>query len=126
MLKGVPQDNGRRLLTACQVRNTTPNLQKYNLELRSSKQAVTNEQIINTIKQRILPLFDASSSVAVVASSPNKAGEIKDSLAKYGFEVEERTLAISPEEMEDDDVDMEGDSESDASGSDDDSHMVSR
>lgn len=60
----------------------------------------------------ILPLFDPASSIAIVVSSPAKAGEIAEKLGAAGFEVESRALQDDGEGS---------DSEGDESGSGSDS-----
>jgi len=55
-------------------------------------QPVTVEQIRETIRKYILPLFNAQTSAAFVTSGPGKANEIKDALENIGFVVESRTL----------------------------------
>ncbi len=76
-------------------------------------QKVTVDEVRRMLKSYILPIFDPKTSVAVVVSSPAKAGEISSDFDKAGFKVEERTI----EQDEDTDEDMDGDGESD-SGSD--------
>jgi hypothetical protein len=77
-------------------------------------QSVTNDQIKDAIRKYILPLFDSSSSVAIVVSSPAKADEIKKSLEGVGFDVEARELSVNPDELkgEEDESGSESDSES--------------
>lgn len=48
-----------------------------------------------------MPLFDPSSSVAVVVTAPSKVDQTFDELNKAGFVVERRTLDFDPEELED-------------------------
>ncbi|KDQ20880.1 hypothetical protein BOTBODRAFT_26896 [Botryobasidium botryosum FD-172 SS1] len=71
-LKSVPQDHGRRTLEA---------LQK-----------ITVSDVRDAIGKYILPLFNSSSSIAVVVSGPAKVDEIAKGLMSVGFEVEKRTL----------------------------------
>ncbi|TFK57173.1 hypothetical protein OE88DRAFT_1650788 [Heliocybe sulcata] len=78
-LKGLPQD--------------------YNVKLLEKYQAVTKQDVLASLKDHFLPLFDPSSSVAVIATAPGKAGPISDELSKLGFQVEKRTLQVDPEEM---------------------------
>ncbi|KAG9126853.1 hypothetical protein FRC07_001710 [Ceratobasidium sp. 392] len=82
VLKEVPQDHGRQLLT--------------------SIQAVDLEGVRAALKTHVLPLFDPETSVAVVASSPSKATDISDGLKGSGFAVELRTLDFSGDEEADD------------------------
>lgn len=88
----MPQDHGRQLLTSIQA-----------VDLASVRAA---------LKTYILPLFDPSTSIAVVASSTSKANDIADGLKGSGFDVESRTLDFSGDE----DMDDSG-SESGSSGS---------
>ncbi|KAF8337466.1 Metalloenzyme, LuxS/M16 peptidase-like protein [Cantharellus anzutake] len=88
VLRDVPQDFGQLFLQ--QIRG------------------VTKEEVQESIRKYILPLFDASSSVAVVVSAPSKAGEIKDSLTALGYEVEARTLDVRQEDLDAMEVDESG------------------
>jgi hypothetical protein len=72
------------------------------------------------LEKYIVPLFNPKSSVAVVASAPGKCGDIAKGLREYGFEVETRSLEMSPE-----DEDFEGGSES-GSGSETDESEPAR
>jgi len=72
----------------------------YGREMLETLQPVTVEQIRETIKTYILPLFDAKTSAAFVVSAPGKADEIKGALEDVGFVVERRTLEIPDDEME--------------------------
>jgi len=105
VLKEVSQDFGRRLL--------------------EQLQGVTIAEVQEAIRTYVLPLFDSSSSIAVVVSSPNKADEIKESLEGVGFDVEARTLNVPVDELMEADDDSDSDGEDD-SGSDSDSSMASR
>jgi len=80
-LKGVPKD--------------------YGVELLKKYQGITKEDILQTLKKYFLPLFDPSSSVAIVVTAPSKAEEIGIGLQSLGFEVTQRELAVDPEELED-------------------------
>lgn len=75
-LKGVPQDWQRQLL------------KKY--------QTVSKDDVIAALRNYFLPLFDASSSVAVVVTAPSKSQEIGNDLAAAGFLVEQRTVDAEP------------------------------
>jgi len=66
-------------------------------------------------KSIFLPLFDSSSSVAVVVTAPGKAEEIGDGLKAIGFDVEQRVLEVDPSEMEEDNEDESDGSDSDSS-----------
>ncbi|KAG9104560.1 hypothetical protein FRC06_001340 [Ceratobasidium sp. 370] len=82
VLKNVPQDHGRQLLT--------------------SIQAVDLQSVRTALKTHVLPLFDPATSIAVVVSSPSKAADISDGLKSSGFDVELRTLDFSGDEDIDD------------------------
>jgi len=71
-LKGVAPDHGRRQLEAIY--------------------AVTVDDVKATLKKYILPIFEPSTSFAVVASSPAKAEETKEQLRKAGFDVESKVM----------------------------------
>ncbi|KXN89943.1 hypothetical protein AN958_04947 [Leucoagaricus sp. SymC.cos] len=96
-LKGVSKDHGVELL------------EKY--------QDITKEHILDTLKKYFLPLFDPSSSVAIVVTAPSKAEEIGSGLHSLGFEVTQRELAVDPEDLVDSvpDGDSQSYSESDDS-----------
>lgn len=50
--------------------------QDYNVQLLEKYQEVTIDDVRAAISKRFLPLFDPSSSVAVVVSAPGKVDEI--------------------------------------------------
>jgi len=105
VLRSVPQDFGRQLLQQIQ--------------------SVTKEQVRESIQKHISPLFDASSSVAVVVSTPSKTLEIKDGLESFGFEVETRALDVPQEELDMMDVDESDSGSESESGSNSDDSMLS-
>jgi Zn-dependent M16 (insulinase) family peptidase len=78
VLKDIPMDHGRRLL--------------------EKMQAVTIDEVKRMLKQYVAPLFDPFSSVAVVVSAPGKCDSISEGLQSVGFEVERRTLELTPED----------------------------
>lgn len=84
----------------------------YNIELLSKYQDITKEDILQILKKYFLPLFDPSSSIAVVVTAPSKAEEIGSGLQALGFEVSQRELAVEPEELEGSESESEIDSES--------------
>jgi len=86
--------------------------QNHNVELLEKFQAVTKEDVLAALRKHFLPLFDASSSVAVVVTAPSKAAEIGEGLSAIGFEVRQRALEADPDEDDD------SESGSDESGSD--------
>ncbi|EGF99466.1 zinc metalloprotease [Melampsora larici-populina 98AG31] len=77
-LKGVQKDASRQLL------NKTKD--------------ITTDQVLKSIEKYFLPIFDARSSVAVVASSPSKAESTASSLKAAGYQVEQRELNVTAEE----------------------------
>jgi len=90
-LKGVPQNHGRELL--------------------EKMQNVTVEEVKETLKKYVLPIFDPATSIAVVVSSPAKADEISENFSKVGYEVERRTLDVgADEEIDDEESGSEGSS----------------
>lgn len=72
----------------------------YGVELLDKFQAITREDIVKTLRQSFLPLFDPSSSVAIVVTAPSKAEEIGTGLQSLGFDVTHRELAVDPADME--------------------------
>jgi Zn-dependent M16 (insulinase) family peptidase len=80
-LKGVPKD--------------------FQVDLLEKYQSVTKDDVLAALRTHILPLFDSSSSVAVVVTAPSNADQIGQGLRSAGFDVAERTLEIDPEEDDD-------------------------
>jgi Zn-dependent M16 (insulinase) family peptidase len=93
--------------------------QNHNIELLEKYQNVTKEDVLHALKTYFLPLFSPLSSVAVVVTAPAKAQETEDELAKIGFEVEQRSLNIDPDE-EGEFSESGGESDSDAMSEDND------
>jgi len=87
------------------------------VELLSKFQDVTKEDILRALKDFFLPLFDPSSSIAIVVAAPSKSEEIGAGLQTLGFEVSQRELAVEPEELEDSVSESETGSESDSDSS---------
>lgn len=93
--------------------------QDFTMKMLERYQKVTIEDVNNVLRKYYLPLFDPSSSVAVVVTKPSKAQEIGQGLDARGFEVEQRRLfggeteeaTDEDEEATDEDV---GQSESDS------------
>ncbi|KAJ7293661.1 Metalloenzyme, LuxS/M16 peptidase-like protein [Mycena rebaudengoi] len=73
--------------------------QTHQVDLLEKYQVVTKEDVLTVLKKYFLPLFDASSSVAIVVTAPSKVDEIAEGLTGTGFEVTKRTLEIDPEEL---------------------------
>ena len=74
-------------------------------------QAITKDDVLEALRKYFLPLFESSSSVAVVVTAPSKANQIGEDLTDVGFEVEQRSMEINPSEFEED---SESDSGSDS------------
>lgn len=64
------------------------------------------------MKEHILPLFDAKTSVAVVVTSPGKVKVTKEGLEKLGFKVEERSVGNIEEGDEESEDESGSESES--------------
>lgn len=79
----------------------------HQVNLLEKYQTVSKEDVLGAFRTHFLPLFDSSSSVAVVVTAPSKAEQIGEGLTNIGFEVEQRTLEV------DEDSDGETDSEDD-------------
>jgi len=73
----------------------------HQIELLQKYQAVSKEDVLQAFRKHFMPLFDPSSSVAVVVTAPSKIDQAFDGLNKAGFVVERRTLDFDPEELED-------------------------
>ena len=71
----------------------------YQIDLLEKYQAVTKDDVLSALKIYFLPLFDPSSSIAVVVTGPAKADEIGAGLKAVGFEVTQRVMEIDPIEM---------------------------
>ena len=82
--------------------------QTHNIDLLPRFQSITKSDVLAALKKYFLPLFDAETSVAVVATAPGKVRSTMDGLTKLGFEVEERSAGA----IEDDGSESESDSES--------------
>lgn len=72
----------------------------YQIDLLEKYQAVTKNDVLSALKIYFLPLFDPSSSIAVVVTPPGKADEIGAGLKATGFEVTQRVMEINPIERE--------------------------
>lgn len=60
---------------------------------------MTIEEVAAALKKYLLPVFDPTTSIAVVASAPGKVDEIARGLAEDGFQVEKRELDVDPDEL---------------------------
>ncbi|KAI0348495.1 hypothetical protein BDW22DRAFT_1404375 [Trametopsis cervina] len=90
--------------------------QNFNVELLEKYQAVNRDDVLKALEKYFLPLFDPSSSAAVVVTAPSKAEEIGAELKTRGFDVEQRTLELGADEDSDgsdsgSDSEMDTDSE---------------
>jgi hypothetical protein len=78
---------------------------------------VNLSEVKESLRKYVLPLFDPSTSVAVVVSAPSKTDEIAQGLESVGFTVEKRTIEVSPDELGSDGTGSDGsEDESDSSG----------
>lgn len=85
--------------------------QRFNVDLLEKYQAVTKEDVLDSLKRYCLPLFDPKTSVVISVTAPGKADEVSKGLKDAGFEVERRTLEVDPDEGgEDEDSDESGSS----------------
>ncbi|KAL0951071.1 hypothetical protein HGRIS_007809 [Hohenbuehelia grisea] len=75
--------------------------QNHQVELLEKYQNITKDDVLSAIRTYFSPLFDPSSSVAVVVTAPSKAQDISQGLTTAGFEVESRSLHFNPDELED-------------------------
>lgn len=89
----------------------------HQIDLLEKYQAVTKDDVLSVIKTHFLPLFDPSSSVAVVVTAPAKADEIGAGLKAMGFEVTQRVMETDSNNSENDE--STGDDESNSESSSD-------
>lgn len=89
----------------------------YQIDLLEKYQAVSKEDVLQAFRKHLIPLFDPSSSVAVVVTAPSKVDQVFDGLNRAGFVVEQRTLDFDPDELNDDDEDDEGGEETESEDS---------
>ena len=88
----------------------------YQIDLLEKYQAVTKDDVLGALKTYFLPLFDPSSSIAVVVTAPAKADEIGTSLKAKGFDVTQRVMEFDPIDMENsEDGETSGEASSDSS-----------
>ncbi|KAF8898648.1 Metalloenzyme, LuxS/M16 peptidase-like protein [Infundibulicybe gibba] len=91
--------------------------QRHQIDLLEKYQRVSKEDVLAALRTHFLPLFDSSSSVAVVVTAPSKVDQTQAGLEKAGFQVERRSLEIDPAELEEGASDSEGDdSDEDSDG----------
>jgi hypothetical protein len=79
-------------------------------------QAVTKQDVLDSLRTYFLPLFDPSSSVVVSVTAPGKADEICQGLQAAGFEVERRTLEADADGEESGSEDSESGSDGSSDG----------
>ncbi|KAF7306997.1 hypothetical protein MIND_00492500 [Mycena indigotica] len=87
--------------------------QNHQVDLLEKYQDVTTADVLAIFRKYFLALFDASSSVAMVVTSPGKVESIVEGLTETGFTVEKRTLVVDPSDMEVDESGSESESDSD-------------
>ncbi|KAG6820112.1 hypothetical protein H0H93_005259 [Arthromyces matolae] len=92
--------------------------QTHQIDLLEKYQAVSKEDILAALQKHFLPLFEASSSVAVTVTAPGKAHEIGEGLQKVGFDVEQRVLEVDSDGLEADEEFESGSSSDSHSDSD--------
>jgi len=74
----------------------------HQIDLLEKYEKVTKADVLSALRTRFLPLFDPSSSIAVIVTAPGKAEEIGEGLKGIGFEVTQKVMEIDPSEMEED------------------------
>lgn len=85
----------------------------HQVDLLEKYQAVSKKDVLAALAKYFLPLFDSSSSVAVVVTTPSKAEQLGEGLESIGFKVEQRTLEVDLNELQDSDSNSGSDSEDD-------------
>ncbi|KAH9858191.1 Metalloenzyme, LuxS/M16 peptidase-like protein [Lenzites betulinus] len=93
--------SGRAALTSFVNQGLKGVSQNFNIELLEKFQDITKEDVLAVLRRYFLPLFDASSSVAVVVTAPSKAEQVTQDLGKAGFDVAQKTLQVEADEDED-------------------------
>jgi hypothetical protein len=88
----------------------------HQIDLLEKYQAVTKDDVLSVIKTHFLPLFDPSSSVAVVVTAPAKADEIGAGLNAKGFEVTQRVMETDSNVSENDETAEDDGTDSGSSG----------
>ncbi|KAG8846449.1 hypothetical protein FRB91_000790 [Serendipita sp. 411] len=74
--------------------------QTWEQDVLAKLKVVTPSQVIDAMRRYVLPIFDPTSSVAVVACAPGKVDDIATGLTSEGFDVEKRTLDIDTDELD--------------------------
>ena len=75
----------------------------HQIDLLEKYQKVTKADVLSALETYFLPLFNASSSVAIVVTAPGKAEEIGEGLKGLGFEVTQKVMEIDDSELEEGD-----------------------
>jgi hypothetical protein len=70
------------------------------IDLLEKYQAVTKDDVLSALRTHFLPLFDPSTSVAVVVTAPAKADGIGEGLKAIGFEVTQRVMEVDSTDTE--------------------------
>jgi Zn-dependent M16 (insulinase) family peptidase len=74
--------------------------QDYQVKQLEKYHTITKDQVLAALQKYVLPLFDASSSLALVVTAPAKADSITDSLTEGGYKVERRAVEVGPGEAD--------------------------
>ncbi|KAG8805588.1 hypothetical protein FRC17_005444, partial [Serendipita sp. 399] len=75
--------------------------QTWEQDVLAKLKAVTPSEVIEAMRRYVLPIFDPTSSISVVACAPGKVDDIATGLTSEGYEVEKRTLDVGADELED-------------------------
>jgi Zn-dependent M16 (insulinase) family peptidase len=84
----------------------------HQIDLLEKYQTVTKADVVAALRKHFLPLFDPTTSVAVVVTAPGNAEDVGNGLQGMGFEVTQKEMQIDPSEMEEYETGSESDSES--------------
>jgi Zn-dependent M16 (insulinase) family peptidase len=74
--------------------------QSHQIDLLEKYEEVTKQDVLEAMRKHLFPLFDSSTSTAVVVTAPGKSEEIKQSLTQAGFEIIQRQVEVDPDELE--------------------------
>jgi len=72
----------------------------HQIDMLEKYQRVTKADILNALRKHFLPVFDPTSSVAVVVTAPGNAKDVGEGLKAAGFEVTQKESHIDSLEME--------------------------
>ncbi|KAF9460806.1 Metalloenzyme, LuxS/M16 peptidase-like protein [Collybia nuda] len=89
----------------------------HQIDLLKRYQAVSKQDVLAALSKHFLPLFDPSSSIAIVVAAPSKAEQLGEGFKSVGFEVEQRKLEVDPIELED--ISEDSDTDHDSNGRND-------